>query len=70
MISMGHRLLIFLSSSKRGAFFRQGKSDPLHSKVLTPSGVRLEIGNWKFGRLDIYKLVEELSDMVWRDFDK
>ncbi|MCK4825231.1 hypothetical protein KA005_56305 [bacterium] len=29
------------------AFFRQGKSDPLHSKALTPPGVWFEIGNWK-----------------------
>jgi hypothetical protein len=49
------------------AFFRQGKSGPLHSKALTPPGVWFEIGNWKFGRLDVYKLIEELSDMVWRD---
>jgi len=48
-------------------FFRQGKSDQLHSKALTPSVVRLEIGNWKFGRLDVYKLVEKLSDMLWHN---
>jgi hypothetical protein len=37
-------------------------------------GLKLEIRNWgKIKRvygLDVYKLAEELSDMVWHDFNK
>jgi four helix bundle protein len=36
--------------------------------------LKLEIGNWgemkRVYELDVYKLAEELSDMVWQDFDR
>jgi hypothetical protein len=36
--------------------------------------LKLEIGNWvemkRVYELDVYQLAEELSDMVWYDFDK
>ena len=36
--------------------------------------LELESRNWEeiklFFELDVYKLVEELSDMMWHDFDK
>ncbi|MEA2102951.1 MAG: hypothetical protein U9P80_10345 [Thermodesulfobacteriota bacterium] len=37
-------------------------------------GLKLEIRNWgerkRVYELDVYKLAEALSDMVWHDFDK
>ena len=43
--------------------------------MVTVHGSKLEIGKQKLGRkrvyeLDVYKLAEELSDIVWHDFDK
>jgi hypothetical protein len=36
--------------------------------------LKLEIRNWgemkRVYELDVYKLAEELSDMVWQDFDR
>ncbi|MFH1859561.1 MAG: four helix bundle protein [bacterium] len=42
---------------------------------VTVHGLKLEIRNWRemmkrVYELDVYKLAEELSDMVWYDFDK
>jgi len=52
-------------------FLGKGRVD---DKMETKSKRKLEIGNLgemkRVYELDVYKLAEELSDMVWHDFNK
>jgi hypothetical protein len=63
-----------MHKNRKGIYIAFSKSNLFFETCVAVHGLKLEIRNLgevkRVYELDVYKLAEALSDMVWHDFDK